>query len=437
MDNDTKHENELSTIKLKLESILRDSNTKLPTLSWALERLREEIELFGVVGIIISIPQSSEDIESTIEWEAYDRLLFDFADLLTEFKENHLHHNDFLFIRDSYTSEFIFAISSTSLPKDTYLTTDFIISISQALKNFLENHKQLSSNSQLQNLDVEVGYSRILHNPATRIERQVHCGIEEARRTATRYYPHYTTAKRRLLSEVIANENINTLFQPIVFLNDTSRILGYEALSSGPKDSEFSNADMMFTWANRLHLDFHLDIVCRKKSLINSIGLLKDEDKLFLNTNPRTIKNPQSSTEKFMYTLNELDLPAENIVLEITERTPIGNFDTFGDSLTRFRDQGFSIALDDVGAGYASLNSIARLRPDYLKFDIALTRNIDRDLIKQELLITIMDLAERIGATVIAEGIERVEELNTLKKYNVPLGQGFLISPPIPNPRAK
>jgi len=437
MDKKSQIDSDLRAVKLKLDNILRDNNTKLPTLPSTIERLREEIELYGLLGIIVVLLQGGEDIESIIEWKNYDKLLQEFAGFLSEFKETHLHPNDLLIIRDSHTCEFLFAISASSLPNGTSLTNDYIVSISQTLKSFLDAYQQISSNPQMQKLEIELGHSRVLHNPVARIERQIYSSIEEAKRIATHYFPHRTITKRKLLSEVIANERINTQFQAIVFLNDLQHILGYEALSSGPIESSFDTAEMLFTWAERLRLDLHLDIVCRKKALQNAVGLINGNTKLFLNTNPRTIENPRSSIDRFMSILDELKMKPENIILEITERTAIDNFDIFEYSLARFRDQGFGIAIDDAGAGYASLNSIARLRPDFLKFDMALVRNIDRDLIKQELLFTMMDMAERISSTVIAEGIETETELNTLQKFQVPLGQGFFISRPIANPKVK
>jgi EAL domain-containing protein (putative c-di-GMP-specific phosphodiesterase class I) len=88
------------------------------------------------------------------------------------------------------------------------------------------------------------------------------------------------------------------------------------------------------------------------------------------------------------------------------------------------------VAVDDAGAGYASLNTIARLKPDFLKFDMALVRDIDKDRVKQELLATVQELARRVNARVIAEGIETAAEYETLARYGVDYGQGFYFSHP-------
>jgi EAL domain-containing protein (putative c-di-GMP-specific phosphodiesterase class I) len=82
-----------------------------------------------------------------------------------------------------------------------------------------------------------------------------------------------------------------------------------------------------------------------------------------------------------------------------------------------------------MGAGYASLQSIVDLEPDYLKFDIALVRHMDRSLIRRSLLETLVELSGKIGASVIAEGIEAASELATLREMDVPLGQGRFLAP--------
>ena len=91
---------------------------------------------------------------------------------------------------------------------------------------------------------------------------------------------------------------------------------------------------------------------------------------------------------------------------------------------------GLGVAIDDMGAGYSSLHSVAEVEPDFLKFDIALVRDIHRSPIKRGLLESLELLARRIGAQVIAEGVEQEEERETLREMGVALAQGFLFSPP-------
>jgi EAL domain-containing protein (putative c-di-GMP-specific phosphodiesterase class I) len=98
--------------------------------------------------------------------------------------------------------------------------------------------------------------------------------------------------------------------------------------------------------------------------------------------------------------------------------------------LRGLKEKGFGLAIDDMGAGYSSLQALVEVEPDYLKFDIALVRNIDRNLIKRSLLETLVDLSEKIGAQVIAEGIEAESELAVLLDLGVGLGQGRYFTAP-------
>ena len=100
--------------------------------------------------------------------------------------------------------------------------------------------------------------------------------------------------------------------------------------------------------------------------------------------------------------------------------------------LARFRQQGFRIAVDDVGTGYSSLASLADIEPDYLKFDNVFVRGIDRRSSKQDLLEALLSFARKMNTQVIAEGIENEQELKTLRSLRVPFGQGFLLGRPMP-----
>src|SRR5213594_2675210 len=111
--------------------------------------------------------------------------------------------------------------------------------------------------------------------------------------------------------------------------------------------------------------------------------------------------------------------------MEVSEREAIDDYSAFRAALTHYADLGFSIAVDDTGAGYSSLEAIVELQPDYLKLDISMVRGIDAHLLKQEMIKAIVSFAQKMGATIIAEGIETEPELETLKRLGVPLGQGF------------
>jgi EAL domain-containing protein (putative c-di-GMP-specific phosphodiesterase class I) len=135
--------------------------------------------------------------------------------------------------------------------------------------------------------------------------------------------------------------------------------------------------------------------------------------------------------ERFVVRLcEEQGLTPDRVVLEITEKAAIRNYDLFAEALTELTRLGFSIAVDDVGAGYSGLEKIAHLKPRYLKFDIELIRNIDSSYIRREMTRALKSFADRIGSTIIAEGIERSGELKTLLELGIQYGQGYLLGRP-------
>jgi len=123
---------------------------------------------------------------------------------------------------------------------------------------------------------------------------------------------------------------------------------------------------------------------------------------------------------------------APRMVLEITEHEAIEDYGALGVALASLRERGIRVSIDDAGAGFASLRHTVMLRPDIVKIDISITRGIDRDRPKRALASALISFAEELGMEVVAEGIETVEELETLVELGVPFGQGFLLGRPAP-----
>lgn len=123
------------------------------------------------------------------------------------------------------------------------------------------------------------------------------------------------------------------------------------------------------------------------------------------------------------------DLRPAELVFEVTEHLAVEPQPSEREALRQLQARGFGIAIDDMGAGHARLQSIVELEPDYLKFDITLVCSIDRSSIKRSLLETLVELSQKIGAGVIAEGIEADSELATFRQLGVPLGQRRHLAP--------
>ncbi len=234
------------------------------------------------------------------------------------------------------------------------------------------------------------------------------------------------------LRKVIDEKSIRMLFQPIVVLA-TRQPTGYEALMRGPQASFLENPLELLalaTEANML-LELHilsLSLAAKMASFIPP-GLL-----LFLNTDPLIINTDYFRNMDF---LKNSTMKPSQICIEITERTYIKSFTKLSSDLEYLKSRGVKIGVDDVGEGYASLKAIAELKPEFLKVDIDIVRNIDSDKIKNSLMRLILELAKEINSHLVAEGIETEAENNALIAMGVEYGQGFLFAKPCAPPQAE
>jgi EAL domain-containing protein (putative c-di-GMP-specific phosphodiesterase class I) len=144
-----------------------------------------------------------------------------------------------------------------------------------------------------------------------------------------------------------------------------------------------------------------------------------------VNASPETIISAEFSDAL-------ADLPAERIVLEITEHADVGDYDALLAALGPLRARGVRLAVDDAGAGYSSLRHILHLQPDLIKLDMSLTRNICLDPARKALASALVSFAREMGSQIIAEGVETEAELSTLKEIGVERAQGYLLARPLP-----
>ena len=119
-------------------------------------------------------------------------------------------------------------------------------------------------------------------------------------------------------------------------------------------------------------------------------------------------------------------------MFEISEQESIQNFEIFREVRDYYGNLGFQIALDDVGAGYSSLEAVIELRPEFIKVDRAFVKDIHEDPMRQELLRALLSVSRKIGSQIIGEGLSTLEELETLGDLDIPFGQGWLFGKPHP-----
>jgi len=234
------------------------------------------------------------------------------------------------------------------------------------------------------------------------------------------------------LSQILAQGNLHSLFQPIVSLSERC-ILGYEALTRGPSNSPLHSPIPLFAVARQSGRLSELEIACRE-SACRRFSELKLPGKLFLNISPESLLEAGHQPGRTLQLLKTYGIDPSQVVIELTEQAPIDDFSLLHTALHHYRAMGFSIALDDLGAGYSSLRLWSELRPDYVKIDRHFIDGIHQDAVKREFVGSILKMAKASRAQVIAEGIELPEELAVLAEMGVDLLQGYLLGRPQEQP---
>ena len=276
--------------------------------------------------------------------------------------------------------------------------------------------------------EIEVGFAVLHESPLLEKEMLLHEAITDARRMAQGTIALESIKLSAQFRSILRNGQITMLFQPIYDFKKGT-VLAWEALARGPRGSEFESPSMLFDFAEQTGQLFVLEQACRARAM-ETVGTLAPGQKLFLNIHPRAVVDPNFAPGKTLDLIQGHGLKPDNIVFEITERHSIKDFTSFHKALDHYRSQGFRIAVDDAGTGYSGLSTIAALKPDYIKVDMSLVRDVDRDPVRRALMETMVTLANRIGSELIAEGIETKGEAGALMEIGVHHGQGYFLSRP-------
>jgi len=243
----------------------------------------------------------------------------------------------------------------------------------------------------------------------------------------SRFSEYVVQEKEHLLAEVkriLAEGDITTFFQPIFSLA-TGRPLGFEALSRPPVNGPVSNPEILFRAALSYGMYFDLEMLCWHRAFAKWRAASPD-GRLFLNCMPYLVEHEKFPEDVF----RDEAIAAPGLVLEMTERMAIHDYALFHSKIGGLKRTGLGIAIDDVGNGYASLDAIAETEPDYVKIDMNLIRAIETAPLKQGIVEAIVGFCRKNNITTIAEGVERKEELITLKALGVHAVQGYLLASP-------
>lgn len=251
--------------------------------------------------------------------------------------------------------------------------------------------------------------------------------VREAKALAGRRETRYLHALGDRLQRAIRDGAVVTHFQPIVDLA-SGRIIGHEALSRGPAGTEIESPSVMFDLARDFRLAWDLQALCIR-NVEPILEDLCDQGLLFFNLEAGFI---QELVHRGTDVLKPFLHCGSQVVLEVTERGAIRDFVTFRRALHELKQMGFRIAIDDCGSGYATLEAVAELRPDFLKVGHSLFHGVEADPVRRRIVELVARCAETIDAISIAEAIETEEQLSVCRELNIDLGQGYIFAHPAP-----
>lgn len=213
-------------------------------------------------------------------------------------------------------------------------------------------------------------------------------------------------------------------FQPIVNMN-TCDLFGYEALVRGVNGESAGEVLRQVNDNNR----YAFDQICRQKAIRMASELQLDK-MLSINFLPNAVYQPEHCIQSTLKAAREVGFPTHLLMFEVTESERVLDRKHLTNIFQYYSEQGFTVALDDFGAGHAGLNMLASFVPHILKIDMELVRDIDRDPVKQIIARNLVKTCQELNVTVLAEGVETLEELDFYRNLGVYLFQGYLFAKP-------
>jgi EAL domain-containing protein (putative c-di-GMP-specific phosphodiesterase class I) len=417
-----------------LASLLYDDLTRLPTVPVLLGRVRRLLQDAEHLGLLsISILQG-EPVEQMLGWQGYETLIRGIATFLVEIKRVALRREDYIAEVMISGNAFVIVLEPPrGARRVSYTDLDAVRQrIARKLLRFVRDRLPVEIQERF---GLYVGCAVLTRTAGARFERLVYAALEEAFTDSLHQRRRQQRDEALRLKEILKSGAVSVVYQPVVDLRDR-RVLGYEALTRVSAEA-FSGPDHLFKVAHENDAVWRLEQLCRDRAIRGARGLPGDQ-LLFLNIEPDTVNDPVLRSESTAGLLRASALKPTQIVLEMTEHSKVHDFQHFRQLLNYFQFQGFRLALDDVGSGYSGLQTIAEIKPDFIKIDMALIRELHLHPIKQDLTATIVRFSTQSGVMLIAEGVETIEELRCLQGLGVRFAQGYLFArpgPPFPAPR--
>jgi len=410
---------------LKMKSVLHDRATGLPAFALMFDRLRSLLEHRRAIGVLHFTVADLAMVESLYGWQVFDRVVARVARELRDCVGRDLPADALLSLNGVAGDRFVVFLPQR--PDGAEADGPFLAEVGGTVSRKLEQAFDDDAFAGLNpGLCFRVGHALLTENPFQRFERSVYAAVDEARGAHERRERRRDRSWGEELRAIVRSRSVHTLFQPVVEL-ETRELWGYEALARGPRDSLFETPRTMFAVADRLGVSGDLDRLCCEAAITASRDLPRRR-KLFVNVLHESLDRSCEAGREFYGLLDRVE--RSQLVLEVSERAAGSDPEPFVERLCGIKEEGFALALDDVGTGRAGLRAIERVRPDYVKIDASLVRNLHASLVQQEVLATLVQLADEIGSAVIGEGVESRAEAEALLEGGARLAQGNLFAPP-------
>lgn len=403
-----------------------DGATSLPSLTSILHDIRILLDTNGYLGIIVVDLEPLSAIEADCGPQPYNQVIGRICQELSAMLKGTLRAGDLLCSLRSYGEQVALFLegarySGTMSPAALEAVADRLwLALAPRVADLC---RPLGSPGRFR-----LGYALALPNPMIQTERLIYRAIDQAQAMAADYSRRVNARARERMRDLIVNRQLAPFFQPILQL-EGSRVLAYEALIRGPAGTDLFSPAMLFNLASHADLVGELDRACCECVLRHS-DQLPNGTLLFANVLPTLINDP-SFRQRMIETVRS-GLDPSRVVLEINEGVAIRSYESLAEGVNELRSHGIRVAVDDLGAGYANLEHVLKLKPEFLKLDISLIRGIHQSSVKQALVSSLVQVGQAVGAVVIAEGIEEPPERDALMHLGVSWGQGYLFAKPAP-----
>jgi len=403
----------------RLRELFFDATTEVPTLAIVVDDLRKLIENGERLQVFCLEIEPLFRVDERNHWESFDALRREFVRGLHVMIGPILGNDVVIATSHSGANDFYcFARDTRRAGDQTQLARD----LERTARNTL---KSIDADPAIADEVMIFAGAAITEQSPLFAPRILYTAVREAKDNAERRETRYLHAIRERLARAVRERTITTVFQPVIDLR-TRQVIGYEALSRGPAGSEVESPEVMFEMARDFDLVWELEALC----IENVRPWLHDvcaRGFLFFNLESQFIQQlQQRGTDVFDAFLE----CRHQVVIEVTERSAIRDYRTFRRTLHDLKAMGFRIAIDDCGSGYATLEAVAELQPDYLKVGHSLFHDVETDPIRRRLVELVARCADTIGAGTIAEAIETEEQLRVCLDLGIHLGQGFYFAEP-------